>query len=219
MAKNEIKRTLYNSTGMNPMREGEDMIDQLEMAGVKRPRRRTGVMSAVFALMFFAALSGAWARDFLTDQEITRMQNTQDIDKRTDIYMTAASLRLRTVQNRFEELESEPGHAMEFFSREDMLDDYYNIMERVMLVVGDAFDSPRRRENVNIKKALTKLKSESSDNLKKLSTLKKLAEEKRKKELWDRVNRAIDITGGVLDGAVEGLALLAEREKREEKAR
>jgi hypothetical protein len=173
---------------------------------------------AVFVLLLFAVVPGACARDFLTDTEITKMQRTQDIDKRTGIYMDAASLRLRAALDRFEGKESEPGDAMEFYSQQDMLDDYYKIMERVMLVVGDAFESPRRRENINIKKALQTLKSESSGNLKRLSALMKLAEEKRKEEVWDKVNRAIDITGGVLDGAEEGLSILAERE-RQEKAR
>ena len=175
------------------------------------------IVSVVFALLFFAAGQGAWARDFLTVREIARLQNTQDIDKRTKIYMEAASLRLSTAQERFDGKESEPGDAMEFFSREDMLDDYYKIMDRVMLIVDDAFESPRRRENINIKKALQTLKSESTENLKKLFALKKLADEERKKELLDRVNQAIDITGGVLDGAEEGLSILAERERKDRK--
>ncbi|MDR0310448.1 MAG: hypothetical protein LBJ21_02565 [Acidobacteriota bacterium] len=170
-------------------------------------------LTVVFALLFYPLLSGAWARDFLTDQEITRMQKTQDIDRRTDIYMAAATLRLRSAQDRFEGKESEPGDAMEFYSQEDMLGDYYKIIERVMLIVGDAFESPRSRENVNIKKALNKLKSKSSDNLKRLFTLQKLAEEKQKEDLWHGINRAIDITGGVLDGAEEGLSALAKRER------
>ena len=175
--------------------------------------------SAVFFLLFFSAFSNVWARDFLTDKEIAKIQNNQDIDKRAGIYMDAASLRLRIASDRFEGKESEPGDALEFYSQEDMLDDYYEIMERIMLVVGDAFESPRRRENINIKKALQTLKSESSGNLKRLSTLMKLAEEKRKEGLWNRVNRAIAITGGVLDGAEEGLSILAERERAEEALR
>jgi hypothetical protein len=172
----------------------------------------------LMALLIFAMLPGAFARDFLTEQEIKRMQNTQDIDRRTNIYMDAALLRLRTAQDRFDGKESVPGDEMEFFSQEDMLDDYYRIIDRVMLIVGDAFESPRRRENINIKKALNTLKSESSDNLKKLAELMKLAGEKQKEGLRNRVNRAIDITGGLLDGAEEGLAIIAERE-REEAAR
>jgi hypothetical protein len=147
------------------------------------------------------------------------MQNTQDIDRRTVIYMDAAILRLNSALDRFEGKESVPGDAMEFFSQEDMLDDYCKIMDRVMLVVGDAFESPRRRENINIKKALNTLKSESPNNLKKLAALMKHAEEKQKKDLWIRVSQAIDITRGVLDGSEEGLSILAEREKEEAKYR
>ena len=175
--------------------------------------------SAVFTLLFFAVVPGAWARDFLTEKEITRMQQTQDIDKRTGIYMDAASLRIRTAIDRFEGKESEPGDALEFYSQEDMLDDYYKILDRVMLIVGDAFESPYRRENINIRRALQTLKSECSGNLKRLSALMKLAEEKRREGLWNHVNRAIDITGGVLDGADEGLSILAEREKQEKALR
>jgi hypothetical protein len=173
----------------------------------------------IMLALAFMVLSGAWARDFLTEQEIKRMQGTQDIDKRTDIYMTAAALRLGTTLDRFNGKESEPGDAMEFYSREDMLDDYCKIAERVMLIVGDAFESPRRRENINIKKALNTLKSASLDNLKKLSALEKLSEEKREEKLWILVNRAADITGGLLDGAEEGLSILAEREREMERER
>ena len=170
---------------------------------------------AIFAIMFFIALYGASARDFLTEQEIKRMQSTQDIERRTGIYMTAASLRLSTALDRFSGKESTPGDALEFFSQEDMLDDYCKIAERVMLIVDDAFESPRRRENINIKKALNTLKSRNLDNLKKLSALKELAEEKRKEGLWNLVNRAIDMTGGLLDGAEKGLSIIAERERKE----
>ena len=170
----------------------------------------------IAALLFFTGGSGAFARDFLTEKEITKMQNTQDIDKRTGIYMGAASLRLRTALERFDGKDSEPGDDLEFYSFQDMLEDYYKIMDRIMLVVGDAFESPRSRENINIKKALQTLKSESSGNLKRLAELMKLAEEKQNEELWNRVNSAIDITRGVLDGAEEGLSILAEREREEE---
>jgi len=180
---------------------------------------RTVIKPCVFLLLFLMALAGAWARDFLTDKEIEKMRNTQDIDKRTGIYMDAASLRLTTALDRFEGKESEPGDAMEFYSRQEMLDDYYKILDRVMLIVGEAFESPRRRENINIKKALQALKSESSANLKRLSALMKLAEEKDEEELWNGINRAIDITGGVIDGADEGLSILAAREKEEEALR
>ena len=170
-------------------------------------------IAIIFTLLFFAAASGAVARDFLTAQENVLLQKNQDIDKRTGIFMDAAALRLGTALDRFEGRESEPGAALEFFSQEEMLDDYCKIIDNVMLVVGDAFESPRRKENTNIKKALQTLKSESSGNLKKLAVLKNFSEEKRKKELLNRVNQAIEVTEDLLDGAEEGLAKLSGRER------
>jgi len=133
--------------------------------------------------------------------------------------MNAASLRLRTVLDRFDGKDSKPGDALEFYSPQDMLDDYYKIMDRIMFVVSEAFESPHNRENINIKKALQTLKSETSGNLKKMTELMKFAEEKQNEELWNGVNSAIDITKGVLAGADEGLSILSEREKKEESLR
>ena len=186
---------------------------------MRNRKKQVGAIAAIFAILLSAAGSGVQARDFLTDAEIRRVQSTQDIERLTGIYMDVSASRLRTAQDRFEGRESKPGDALEFYSQEDMLDDYFIIMDRVMLIVGDAFESPRARENVNIKRALNLLKSKSPDNLKRLSILKNLAEEKQKNGLWNRINRAIDITNDVLDGAEEGLAILAEREKEEERKR
>ncbi|MDR1728507.1 MAG: hypothetical protein LBT74_11400 [Acidobacteriota bacterium] len=172
-----------------------------------------GMVALAFALV--AAGGEAWARDFLTEAEAVLMQNVRSIDKRTGVYMDAAALRLATALDRFEGRESAPGDALEFYSQEEMLDDYREILEHVMIVVGEAFDEPRRRENVNIKRALKNLKSEMLRDKARLETLKGLAVERRREELRERVNRALDVTGGVLDGADEGLARIAEREARE----
>jgi len=174
-------------------------------------------MKMLLPLLAFSLLAGALpppgrARDFLTGREIALMQNVQSIDKRTGVYMDAAALRLATALDRFEGRESSPGDALEFYSQEEMLDDYCEILEHVMVVVGEAFDEPRRRENVNIKKALKTLKAEMERDRERLGALKRLAEERRDEGLWNRVNRALDVTAGVLDGAGEGLARLAARE-------
>ena len=185
-------------------------------------RKRSSTIAFIWkCLLLFSIVllmtPGMLARDFLTDQEIGLMQNVQSIDKRTGVYMDAAALRLQTVGDRFEGKASGPGDALEFYSHEEMLEDYYKILEHVMIVVGEAFDEPRRRENINIKKALQHLKSEMPRNLDKLATLKRRAEEKKKEELWNRVNSAIDISDGVRDGADEGLSRIARREAEEAK--
>ena len=179
----------------------------------------TVILPAVFALLLFAPLSDARARDFLTEIEITQLRNAPNIDKRTDIYMDAALMRLRSVQDRFEGKESEPGDAMEFYSQQDMLDDYTEIMNRVVLIVGDAFEMPHHRENTGIKRALNILKSKCSESFNRLAELRKNAEKKQLKSLLNNINHTIDVINDILDGAKEGLALLAEREKENEKKR
>jgi len=162
------------------------------------------------SLLFILIVSGtdADARDFLTDKEIELIQDAQAVDNRTRIYMEAAALRLKTVQDRLNGKESAPGDPMEFFSVEDMLDDYCRIFRSVILIADDAFQNRRRKENANISKALKTLKSESAKRMKELEALKPIAEEKQGKEFIKRVNQAIEITEEAFEGAQEGLSLL-----------
>ena len=185
-------------------------------------RKRTNTTAFILKCLLLSSIAlmmtpGMLARDFLTDQEIRLMQNVQPIDKRTGVYMDAAAVRLQTAKDRFEGKESDPGDALEFYSQEEMLEDYYQILEHVMIVVDEAFDEPRRRENINIKKALQNLKSAMSRNLGRLAALKRQAEGKKKEELWNRINSAIDITDGIRDGADEGLSRIARQEAEDAK--
>jgi len=50
------------------------------------------------------------------------------------------------------------------------------------------------------------LKGATESAAKELEILKKIAEEKQKEELWDLVNKAIDITNGAHEGAELGLS-------------
>ena len=52
------------------------------------------------------------------------------------------------------------------------------------------------------------LKKTTENAVKQLEILKRIAEEKKKEELWNLVNQAIDITKGALDGAESGLTRL-----------
>jgi hypothetical protein len=52
---------------------------------------------------------------------------------------------------------------------------------------------------------LKALRSATESSAKELEILKKIAEEQKKEELWNLVNKAIDITNGAHEGAVSGL--------------
>ena len=63
-----------------------------------------------------------------------------------------------------------------------------------------------RNDKQRIGNALKLLKSETEKNISELLILKKLAEEKKKEQLWNLVNEAIDIANGAHEGAESGLS-------------
>jgi hypothetical protein len=144
------------------------------------------------------------AREFLTEKEITSIQEAQTIDARTYLYMEAAELRLKTAGDRFAGKESQEGDPLEFFTPGDLVDAYYRILQSVMTNLDAAFQD--RRDPLAIGKALKTLKKSTEKTARQLEALKKLAEEKKNEELWNLVIKAIDITGGAHKGAEEGLA-------------
>jgi hypothetical protein len=144
-------------------------------------------------------------KEFLTSKEIEEVQDAREIDTRVKIYMNAALLRLKSAEDRLVGKESSPGDPLEFFMPEDMLDGYYRILKSVMINIDDASQNPGTHPGA-IQKALKHLKSSTEAAAEELQILKKLAEEKRKEELWNLINNAIEITEGAHEGAEYGLS-------------
>ncbi len=144
-------------------------------------------------------------REYLTPKEIEKIQDAQELDKRVKIYLEAASLRLKTAEERLNGKESEPGDPMEFFSAEDMVDGYYQIIRSVMLNLDGATQNPRTDKGMFVK-ALKNLKETTEKSQKDLAILKKIAEDKRMEGLWNAVNRSIDINDGAHEGAQMALS-------------
>ncbi len=145
------------------------------------------------------------SREYLTPDEITKIQDAQEIDLRTKIYLQAGALRLKTAENRLNGKESAPGEPLEFFSVEEMLDGYYRILRSVMINLDDAFQKPSTDRD-RVVKALKSLKESTGKALEDLEILKKLTEQKQMEEAWNLVNQALDITKGAREGAELGLA-------------
>ncbi len=144
-------------------------------------------------------------KEYLTPQEIEKIQDAQEIEKRIKIYMDAAMLRLKTAEERLGGKEAEPGDPMEFYSVAEMVDAYYRIIRSVMLNIDDAFQKSTT-DKAKLGKALKNLKDTTEWAAKMLPSLKKTAEDKRDEELWNAVNKAIDITSGAHEGAELGLS-------------
>jgi hypothetical protein len=145
------------------------------------------------------------AKEFLTDKEIEAIQDAQAIDLRVRIYMEAAELRLKTAEDRLTGKESSPGDPLEFFTPEDMVDAYYHILSGVMTSLDAAFQKAGR-DRQKVTEALKSLKASTERAGKQLEVLKRLAEEKKKEDLWNLVNQAIGIARGAFEGAEEGLS-------------
>jgi len=156
------------------------------------------------------------AKEFLTPKEIEKIQEAQELDKRVKLYLDAATLRLKTVEERFRGQESNPGDPLEFFSIEEMLEGYCRIVRSVMFNVDDSFQNPAS-DREKLSKALKNLKDTTEKASKDLQVLKRLAEEKKNEEAWNLVSRGIEITGGAREGAETGLARFPGKSKTKTK--
>jgi hypothetical protein len=152
-----------------------------------------------------AAEAHAAFNDFLTPQEIAKIQDAQEIDERVKIYMEAALLRLKTVSDRLAGKESTAQDPLEFFSIDDMLDGYYRIMHAVMLNLEDAAPNPKTDPR-KFQAAMKSLKATTESGGKQLEAIRKIAEDQRKESVWKLAGRAIEINNGAHEGAVAALA-------------
>ena len=114
-------------------------------------------------------------------------------------------------------MESVEGDPLEFFTPEEMLDGYYRILNSIMLNLDDAYQEPLADLN-RIKSGLKSLSKATDSAGRQLEALKRIAEENRKEELWNLVNKAIEITEGAHEGAVYGLEKMDEISDRNRKS-
>ena len=169
-------------------------------------RRMLHQASVFLLLLILAFLTGVAAprKEFLTDKEIEKIQDTQAVDGRVKIYLEAAELRLKTAEDRLVGKESVAGDPLEFSTPEDMLEGYLSIIKSVMMNLDEAAEKPGPNQAL-VGKGLRALKSATEKAAVQLPILKKIAEEKRKEELWNLVNDAIEITDAANEGAKYGL--------------
>jgi hypothetical protein len=174
--------------------------------------------SVLLLVQILAVLGGGAAprREYLTDKEIEQIQDTQAVDGRVKIYLEAAALRLKTAEDRLVGKEPVAGDPLEFFTPEDMLEGYLSIIKSVMMNLDEAAEKPGPNQAL-VGKGLKTLKSTTEKAAVQLPILKKIAEEKRKEELWNLVNDAIEITDAANEGAKYGLIKHPAPEEKEKK--
>ena len=153
------------------------------------------------------------SKEYLTQEEITKIQDAQEIDARAKLYLEFAALRLRVAEARLWGKESAAGDPLEFFSVPDMLEGYYRIVRSLMISLDDAYQKPHI-ERERVVKALKSLKESTGKALEDLEVLKKFAEEKKLEDVWNLAEQALDITRGAREGAELGLAAQPQEKKK-----
>ena len=163
---------------------------------------KSAVLSFIAGIMIIFAVSAALsnpAREFLTEEEIDAIQKNQAIAPRVQLYLRAASLRLSSAEARLNGQETIPGDPLEYHTTEDMLDEYYRIVNSVMFNLEDAAQKfPPDREGMT--KALKHLRNIMKKTLPELETLEKIAAEKKDKELLRLIRRALEGAEEALEG-------------------
>jgi hypothetical protein len=182
----------------------EASLQQQKLPPLASAHQKCLLFFLLLSLFFILCFSPAGhAKDFLTDKEIELLQETQSIANRTRIYMDAAALRLKTAKDKLSNKEYKAGDPMELLMPEEVIDAYCQILRSVRLIVGYAIESPNRRGNESVEKALKTLKAETTIALKELEVLRRMAEEKQRELLSTCINDAIDITNDLLTDANE----------------
>lgn len=165
-----------------------------------------------WCLGVLAVALAAYPKEFLTPKEIEKIQDATEIDKRIKVFLEAAELRLKAAEERLRGQEPADGDPLELFSVEEMLEGYYRILRSVMFTLDEAFE--KRPDPERLPKALKGLKERTEKDLKSLQILKKIAEEKKREELWNLVGQALEIADGARDGAETGLTRFAKRKEK-----
>jgi len=174
-------------------------------------RRATATALAALLLPPFAGL----AREFLLGKEIEQIREAQELDKRTQLYVKFAALRLATFKDRSKGIESKPGDPLEFYSPADLIYGYTRCLKAVQDNVDESVNYKRVEARV-LAKALTTLKDFAAKSLPELEEASKYAVDRKNEELYRKVETAFEVTRAAIEGSVEGLRLLKALEKERE---
>lgn len=157
--------------------------------------------AALVVLLLPSAISG---RELLTGKEIEQLRLYRELDKRVEIYLKAADLRLDTLRQRLAGQESKEGDPLEFQSTLDLLEGYISAMRSIMANIDEAVGYKKEfgRELV---KALEKLKESSEKYQPRLEEILKEAAKRKDQQLYRQAERAIELTRGAAEGASIGL--------------
>jgi hypothetical protein len=172
-------------------------------------------MDKIFCLGFcLALLAGAvgrvpWAygRELLSEKEIEQLRDHQELDKRAELYLKFAALRLDTFKERAKGIESKEGDPLEFHSLADLITGYTKCVNALQDNIDETI-TYKKYETRKLIQVLRKLKAQAEKFDPQLKEALSYAISKKDEPLYDRVNEALETTKSAIDGAKEGLERL-----------
>jgi hypothetical protein len=127
---------------------------------------RTPLLAILFVLSFaFSVHVNAFQREHLTEQEIDKVKEAQELDKRIDVFIKAAERRLialgaATADAKQSKKDAESWGELPTGSRAELISDIAKIFDEAITNIDDV--SARDENNPLIPKALRKLAAEAT---------------------------------------------------------
>ena len=184
----------------------------LEQAFSHWPRR--GILGMLLIVIFSCTALG---REFLLNKEIDQIREAQEIDRRTELYLQFAALRMTTLKDRMKGIESKEGDPLEFYSIADLIYAYGRCIKAVESNLDEAVTF-KRTDPKRLVKALNLLKDFATKSLPDLEVASQFAVAKKDEPLYKSVQSALEIAQAAIEGSTEGLKLY-DKEKKKGKER
>lgn len=159
---------------------------------------------AALAMCLNGSLYAVSAKELLTEKEIDQLRDYQEIDKRAELYIKFAALRLETFKQRIKGIESKEGDPLEFHSLEDLIRGYTHCIKSLEGNIDDAvtYKNPLQKKLIS---ALERLKNGAEKFRPSLEEASNYAVAKQEESLYYATKEAIETTQVAIEGAKAGL--------------
>ncbi|HZS47954.1 MAG TPA: hypothetical protein VFC63_22985 [Blastocatellia bacterium] len=161
-----------------------------------------GILFAAFASNNLAMTNTQGGGDYLNQQEVERIQDAQEIEMRTQVFLYIANRRLKVLTGELKQQskkEEESWGPLPSGNPEDLLDGYRRAISELMDKIDDSYEHNPKADG--LKKALKHVVEETDKQIKSLETWQANAKtEESKRALQNAMDAAKTANTGAKDG-------------------
>ncbi len=161
----------------------------------------------------YRSTQGLWDLDKFTEEEFRRIQLSQKLVKRIEVFLDIAEQRLNEIDRRRNQIEwdKEEPNPLEFYMYGEMLHAYVRAVEGIMKNI-DLKARDGTEEVKDVRKALEKLEEKSMEFKSRLDAIEPFIREQRDQELLEVYGKAVETTNVAAKGARYGLEKLKDKD-------